>query len=120
MIYLKFYFVLIIIPFTLSSLCTVSDFNLVLSNIQSEYEIGPNIETCLEYPLVPNTNQISFVFSEINSTTAEVILYKSKSDISLKDNSYQNYYERFLISENSFKEINLKNFEEKMYIIIRD
>ena len=33
---------------------------------------------------------------------------------------YQNYVDRFLISENSFKEIDLDEFDEKVYIIIRD
>ena len=110
----------IIIPFTLSALCKDGEFNIVLSNSLSFYHVGPDTEACFEYTLVTEKNKLSFVFGESLSSTGEIILYKSISDISMKNNMYQNYVDRFLIYENWFKEVDLDEFDEKVYIIIRD
>ena len=120
MIFLKIIFILITISFSLSAKCTSGNFDQILVNTENDFEIGPDLETCYEYHLLDLKHKIGFVFPKINSTSAEVILYKSLSDISIRGDSYQNYYERFLISENSFKEIDVSNFIDKIYIIIRD
>ena len=105
-----------LIPFSLSLLCKDGTFNPILVNNENNYEIGPEAESCYEYSLSKTKNKIAFVFSKINSTSAEVIIYKSKADVNT-----QNIYDRFLISENSFKEIDVQNLEEQtIYIIIRD
>lgn len=118
--YFLIFLISIIIPFTLSGLCKDEEFNIILSNSLSFYHVGPDTEECFEYTLVTEKNKLSFVFGESDSLTGEIILYKSLSDISMKNNMYQNYVDRFLISENSFKEIDLDEFDEKVYIIIRD
>jgi len=120
MSFLKKFLILIIIPFTLSFLCTNKKFVSIPSNTKIDFKIGYKTEACYEYSLNSKRNKISLVFSEINSATTEVLLYKSKSDISIKNDTYQNYYNRFLIYENSIKEIDLKDFEENLYIIIRE
>ena len=121
MIFIREFFTLFLLPFSLSLLCKDGNFNQVLINNENNFEIGPETEACYEYSFSKIKSKIGFVFPNINSTSAEVILYKSKSDISIKGNSYQNYYDRFLISENSFKEIDVTKLEEnKIYIIIRD
>ena len=119
MSFLKKFLILIIIPFTLSFLCTNKKFVSIPSNTKIDFKIGYKTEACYEYSLNSKRNKISLVFSE-NSATTEVLLYKSKSDISIKNDTYQNYYNRFLIYENSIKEIDLKDFEENLYIIIRE
>lgn len=112
----EIFFVLLFIPISLSSLCKDGNFNPILVNNENNYEIGPQTESCYEYALSKIKNKIAFVFSKINSTSAEVIIYKSKTDINT-----QNIYDRFLISENYFKEIDVQNLEEEIiYIIIRD
>lgn len=120
MSFLKKFLILIIIPFTLSFLCTNKKFVSIPSNTKIDFKIGYKTEACYEYSLNSKRNKISLVFSEINSATTEVLLYKSKSDISIKNDTYQNYYNRFLIYENGIKEIDLKDFEENLYIIIRE
>lgn len=118
--YFLIFLISIIIPFTLSGLCKDEEFNIILSNSLSFYHVGPDTEECFEYTLVTEKNKLSIVFGESDSLTGEIILYKSLSDISMKNNMYQNYVDRFLISENGFKEIDLDEFDEKVYIIIRD
>jgi len=101
-------------------LCKDEEFNIILSNSLTFYNIGPNTEECFEYTLVTEKKKLSIVFGDSDSLTGEIILYKSLSDISMKNNMYQNYVDRFLISENGFKEVDLDEFDEKVYIIIRD
>ena len=112
----KNFFFLLFIPFTLSLLCKDGNFNPILVNNENNYEIGPGAEACYEYTLSKTKNKIAFVFSKINSTSAEVIIYKSKSDVNT-----QNIFDRFLISDNSFKEIDVQKLDEQIiYIVIRD
>jgi len=118
--YFLIFLISIIIPFTLSKLCKDEEFNIILSNSLTFYNIGPNTEECFEYTLVTEKKKLSIVFGDSDSLTGEIILYKSLSDISMKNNMYQNYVDRFLISENGFKEVDLDEFDEKVYIIIRD
>ena len=89
-------------------------------NIQNSFQIAGKKEICYKYQLGESKNKISLYFSKINSNTAEVIIYKNIEDISLKEDYYQNYDERYKIFENIFKEINVKNYGEYVYIIIRD
>ena len=118
MSFLKNFLILIIIPFTLSLLCRNTKFVSIPSNTKIDFKIGYKTEACYEYSLNSTKKKVYLAFSEINSTTTEVLLYKSKSDISIKNDTYQNYYNRFLIYENSIKEIDLKDFEDNLYIII--
>ena len=121
MVFVKLLFIIIIIiPISLSTKCKNNNFNKILPNNQINFKINTKIESCYEYSLIPNKDKIVLIFSKGNSTSAEVLIYKSKSDISIKNDLYQNFYERFLIWENQFKEIDVKNFFENIYIIIRD
>ena len=114
--YAKPLFLLIFIPFSFSFKCTKNTpFNIILVNEENNYELTPESELCYQYTLSKTKNKIGFVFSKINSTSAEVILYKSESDIDI-----QNYYDKFLISENSFKEIDVQKLDQNIFIVIRD
>ena len=117
---IKIIFILITISFSLSEKCINGNFDPIFVNDDNDFVIGPEQETCYEYLLCKSKYKLGFVFPKINSTSTEVILYKSISDISMQGDLYQNYYDRFLMTENSFKEIDVTSLEDKIYIIIRD
>ena len=120
MAFIKIFFISIIIPFVLSIFCKNGNFSQIQANIGNYFELSKNNEICYVYTLSEIKYKISLVFSESNITSTEIIIYKSKTEISKKGKIYENYYDRFLLNENSFKEIDLKDFNESIYIIIRD
>ena len=115
----KILLLIFLIPFTFSSLCYNSQFNSISENRENSFEIGPSKEYCSKYTLLPITKKLILVFPKIISNTAEVLLYKSQSDIPTKG-EYTKYLDRFLINENSFKEVDLADYDKEIYIIIRD
>ena len=121
MSFAKYFLISILLPFSLSELCVIGNFLPILVNEENNYVIGPDTEACYVYPLTEKNDKISLIFPVAPSaSSAEIILYKSKSDISMKDGSYENYHDRFLISENTFKEIDVKGLGEHLFIILRD
>jgi len=116
----KFFFLFYLFHLTISIQCIEGNFNNIKLNIQNNFQIGGKKEICYKYQLVESKNKISLYFSKIDSNTAEVIIYKNIDDISLKEDYYENYDERYKIFENIFKEIDVKNYDEYVYIIIRD
>ena len=120
MVSYKLFLILFIIPLAFSDLCYNSNFYSILLNQENSFEIGPNKESCYKYSLSLTKKKIILVFPKLISITSEVLLYKSKSDIKISDNEYKNYLDRFLINENLFKEIDLSNYDNEIYIIIRD
>jgi hypothetical protein len=121
MSFVKYFLLSLLLPFSLSDLCNNGNFLPILVNEENSFVVGPDTEACFLYPLKINKDKISLLFPNMHSTsTTEIILYKSKTDISMKDDLYQNYYDRFLASENPFKEIDVKDFGEYIYIILRD
>ena len=118
---LQLCFLLLLLQTCLSEYCTKEEFIDVQTNIHSKYEVSPGYEVCLKYSLPESKSKISLMFFGSISLTSEVIFYKSKSDISMdNDGSYKNFYERFLIHENEFIQIDVKDFSEEIFIIIRD
>ena len=103
-----------------SNLCLYSTFSTVSVNKENSFEIGPNSESCYKYTLSSDKTKIILLFPGTISFTSEVLLYKSKTDISMIGKVYRNYVDRFLINENSFKEVDLSGFKDEIYIIIRD
>ena len=110
----------LLIQFSLSDLCVDTQFDELESNIHQEFQVSPGFEMCLKYPLTDTKSKISLMFFGSDSHTSEEVIYKSLSDISMKNNIYQNFEERFLIHENAFREIDVKEYEDYAYIIIRD
>ena len=110
----------VLIQFSFSDLCVDTQFDELESNIHQEFQVSPGFEMCLKYPLTDTKSKISLMFFGSDSHTSEVVIYKSLSDISMKNNIYQNFEERFLIHENAFREIDVKEYEDYAYIIIRD
>ena len=110
----------LLIQFSLSDLCVDTQFDELESNIHQEFQVSPGYEICLEYPLTETKSKISLMFFGSNSHSSEVVIYKSLSDISMKNDNYQDFEERFLIHENPFREIDVKEYEDYAYIIIRN
>ena len=115
MYHIKELFILLFIPFSFSLPCIeVKD---ISANIEYNEEINPKFDSqlCYIYALNKTKNKIGFVFSKANSTSVEVILYKSELD-----SNVNNFFDKLLLSENSFKEIDVQNLEENIYILIKD
>ena len=110
----------LLIQFSLSDLCVDTQFDELESNIHQEFQVSPGYEICLEYPLTETKSKISLMFFGSNSHSSEVVIYKSLSDISMKNDNYQDFEERFLIHENPFREIDVKEYEDYAYLIIRN
>jgi hypothetical protein len=115
-----FFIILLTIKSSFSLLCKESTFDPIFPNNPKNFQVGPLKEVCLKYKLSDKKNAISLIFSVGKSYTAEVVIYKSPSLILMNDGNYYNYEEKYFIIENTFKEINVKDFYDYVYIIIRD
>ena len=119
--YIKLFFIsLLFLKSSFSLLCINSDFDQIFPNSPRSFQIQPLKEACFKYKLPDNKSTISLIFSVVNSYTAEVLIYKAKNLIMIDDKNYLNYEEKYKIIENSFKEIDVKDFYDYVYIIIRD
>ena len=119
--YIKLFFIsLLFLKSSFSLLCINSAFDQIFSNSPKSFQIQPLKEACFKYKLPDNKSTISLIFSVVNSYTAEVLIYKAKNLIMIDDKNYLNYEEKYKIIENSFKEIDVKDFYDYVYIIIRD
>ena len=117
----KYFLISILLPIILCKYCKDGYFSHLKVNQETSFLVGPETEACYMFPLNGTKEKIVLVFPRKNlSYSAEIIIYKNESDITYKYNSYQKYYERFLASENTFKEIDLTGFSDKMFIFIRD
>ena len=116
----KVFCFLLLIHLSLSDYCVDIEFDDLESNVHQEFQVSPGNEMCLKYHLSDQKSKISLMFFGSNSPSSEVVIYKSLSDIILKDDTYGGYEERFLIEENEFKEIDVSDYEDYAYIIIRD
>ena len=116
------FFILLILIFEpiLSLLCINSIFDSIFINIPRSFKVQPSKEICYKYKLTNTKNKISLKFSLAKSYTSEVVIYKSLYEISMRNGEYVNYREKYLIVENAFKEIDVKNYYDYVYIIIRE
>ena len=117
---IKVFCLLLLIHLSLLDYCADVAFDDLQENVHQEFQVSPGNEMCLRYLLSDQKSKISLMFFGSNSPSSEVVIYKSPSDIRLKDDSYEGYEERFLIDENEFKEIDVSDYDEYAYIIIRD
>ena len=116
-----FFIILLFIKSSFALLCINSTFDRIFPNSLKYFKVQPLKEVCLKYKLSDIKSTISLTFSVANSYTAEVVIYKSLiSLISMNEGNYYNYEEKYFIIENSFKEINVKDFYDYVYVIIRD
>lgn len=117
---LNSFLLLSLFQIAISGTCENGEFKIVKTLEQNGFKVAPGNETCLKYKLKDTKGKLGLFFEIANLYTAEVVIYKSQKEISLKDGSYQNPFINYSIALNPFKEIDTKEFDEYVYIIIRD
>ena len=115
-----FFILLILINSSLSLLCIDSIFDRIFINMPRSFKVQPTKEVCYKYKLTNNKNKISLTFSLAKSYTAEVVIYKSLYEMVIKNGNYINSEEKYFIVDYTFKEIDVSDFYDYVYIIIRD
>ena len=117
---IKSFFIILIFKYSFSLLCINSTFDQIFPNLPKYFQVQYLKEACFKYKLPDNKNLISLTFSVAKSYTAEVLIYKAKNLISMDEGNYINFEEKYFIIDNTFKEINVKDYYDYIYIIIRD
>ena len=112
--------IFLIFKFSLSSLCKDSIFDPIFINTPSNFRVQPSKEVCYKYKLSNSKNKISLTFSLAKSYTSEVVIYKSLYEIRMKNGEYIDYRDKYFIVDYTFKEINVSDFYDYVYIIIRE
>ena len=115
-----FFIILLFIKSSFSLLCLNNTFDSIFHNSPKNFKVQPLKEVCYKYKLPDIKSTISLTFSVAKSYTAEVVIYKSPNLITMSDGNYYNFEYKYFIIENTFKEINVKDFYDYAYIIIRD
>lgn len=118
---IKLFLFFLIFQYILSQNCIEEEnFDDVKINEHQDFQVSPGNDMCLKYSLTFTKSKISFMFFGSSSLTSEVVIYKSISDIEFSDGSYKNSETKFLIHENNFKQIDVSEFGDFVYIIIRE
>lgn len=112
--------VFIIFKFSLSSLCKDSIFDPIFINTPRNFRVQPSKEVCYKYKLSNSKNKISLTFSLAKSYTSEVVIYKSLYEIRMKNGEYIDSRDKYFIVDYTFKEIDVSDFYDYVYIIIRE
>ena len=117
---IKLFFILFLFNPSFSLLCINSIFDRIFPASLRSFKVEPTKEICFKYKLTSLKNKISLTFFLAKSYTAEVVIYKSLYQLEIKNGNYINYEEKYLIIENIFKEIDVSDYYDYVYIIIRD
>ena len=112
--------IVLIFNFSLSSLCKDSIFDPIFINTPRSFRVQPSKEICYKYKLSNLKNKISLTFSLAKSYTSEVVIYKSLYEIRMKNGEYIDYKDKYFIVDYTFKEIDVSDFYDYVYIIIRE
>ena len=122
-ILIKFILVLSLINSFLAEICSNIDenkYNIIEFNTPFQFDTKPGNEVCLKYNLKPNKNIIGLSFLKSNSYTVEVLIYNSYNKIIEDKGNYKSKVDSYIIGLHDFKEINVNNFENSVYLIIRE
>ena len=122
-ILIKFILILSLINSYLAELCSNIDenkYNIIEFNTPFQFDTKPGNEVCLKYNLKPNKNIIGLSFLKSNSYTVEVLIYDSYNKIIDDKSNYKSKVDSYIIGLQDFKEINVNNFENSVYLIIRE
>ena len=92
-----FFIFLILFNPSFSLLCIDSIFDPIFINKPRNFKVQPKKEVCFKYKLTKLKNKISLNFELAQSYTAEVVIYKSLYGMEIKDGSYINSEEKYLI-----------------------
>ena len=122
-ILIKFILILSLINSYLAELCSnieENKYNIIEFNTPFQFDTKPGNEVCLKYNLKPNKNIIGLSFLKSNSYTVEVLIYDSYNKIKEDKGNYKSKVDSYIIGLQDFKEINVNNFENSVYLIIRE
>lgn len=120
---IKFLFLLELIHLSLSSFC--GNFSLInfedidINNI-TKISVGPKKENCFKYKLSNIKSKISLSFMNGYLRTGEVLIYNSIDKIKNDELEFINYRIKYIIADETFKEIDVTNYIDYVYLIIRD
>ena len=89
-------------------------------NSPEKINVGPQNEYCFKYKLTNNKKKISLIFLNGNSYTGEVFIYKSHDNIKKNETDYINSVINYKIEKDPFKEINVEDYNDYVFIVIRD
>ena len=120
---MKFIFLLILINLSLSSLCgnfSLENFEDIDNYQLTKINVGPNNENCFKYKLSDNKSKISLTFMNGYLRTGEVLIYDSLDKIKNDKSEFINYRIKYIIADETFKEIDITNNIDYIYIIRRD
>ena len=120
---IKFILILSLINSYLTDICSnikENDYINIEFNTPFKFDIEPGNEICLKYNLKSDKNIIGLSFLKSNSYTVEVIIYDSYNKITDGKENYALKIDSYIIGKTDFKEINVTNFENKVYLIIRE
>ena len=120
---MKFFFILTLIHLSISSWCndfSFANFEDIDINKLIKISVGPKNETCFKYKLYNNKSKISLTFMNGYLRTGEVLIYDSLDKIKKSKSEFIDYKIKYIIADEIFKEIDIKNYIDYVYIIIRD
>jgi hypothetical protein len=120
---IKSIFILSLINSYLTELCSninENDYSIIEFNTPFKFDIEPGKEICLKYNLNSDKNIIGLSFLKSNSYTVEVIIYDSYNKIDGDKGNYASRIDSYIIGKKDFKDINVTNFENNIYLIIRE
>ena len=117
---LNLFIIISIINISLSVKCSEGNFSEIQSNLITKINLGPENEICLKYPLKENKGFVGIDFKFAKLYTIKTYIYKSQSDINFEDGEYQNPFESFSAGEYSFKDVDVTEFNDYVYIIIKE
>ena len=97
-----------------------SEFMNIEINSPQKVSVGPNEEYCLKYKLTNKKDKIGLTFINSNYYLGEVLIYDSHDKIKKDESGYVYYIEKYTIGKKFLKEINVRNFNDYIYIIIKE
>ena len=111
----KFLFSLfLILSFAISMLNSSQEFKEIESMKAAEFKINTKETAYFKYKLNGKEAPIGLKFILANLYTVNVLVYKTYDD----ENNNE-LFEEYQLAHNQFKEINVKNFDEYVYIVIK-
>ena len=123
-ILIKFFFFLSLINSYLSDICSnirENDYKNIELNTPLKFETKKGNEVCLKYEFKNDKKRsIGITFLKSNSYTIEVLVYDSYDKIKSDNGNYKSKKDSYIIGKTDFKEINVSNFNTKVYLIIKE
>ena len=111
----KFLFSLfLILSFAISMLNSSQEFKEIESMKAAEFKINTKETAYFKYKLNGKEAPIGLKFILANLYTVNVLVYKTYDD-----ENHNELFEEYQLAHNQFKEINVKNFDEYVYIVIK-